>query len=155
MTRKTKGLGHSGTLKALFICILALLCLAVPVTLSRFLDGDADGDNAQVAYFEILQSGTLTKTITPVFGSVWTYTYDITLENNSEVDVTYTVSVVRSTENLPLSFTWSDGTNTGTLKANGDTVTKTLTIAWDGARDVKFSGEMDPLNVTVTCEQLD
>ena len=140
----------------LFVLVyaLVLLCLALPLTVSRYLSEDGTGDGAEVAQFDVSQSGTLTQTVALEFGEVWTRELDIVLKNQGEVDVICTVTVTRGSENLPLTFTWDGDVDGAELQA-GETLTRHLTVAWSGPRDYIYSGEIDRVQVTVTCEQID
>ena len=141
-------------LLVLSLYALVLLTVALPLTLSRYLTSGEGGDSAEVAQFDVSQSGTLTQTLEVEFGAVWTKSFDIVLENNGEVDVAYTVAVVRDTENLPLTFTWDGDVDGATLKS-GEDITRTLTVTWSGTHDYQYSGEIDRVHVTVICEQVD
>ncbi len=140
----------------LFVLVyaLVLLCLALPLTVSRYLSEDDTGDGAEVAQFDVSQSGTLTQTVALEFGEVWTRELDIVLKNQGEVDVIYTVTVTRGTENLPLTFTWDGDVDDAELQV-GETVTRRLTVAWTGPHDYIYSGEIDHVQVSVACEQID
>lgn len=145
--------------KTLFLCVLVLLCVAVPVTVSRYVTSDDTQDGAGVATFRVTQTGTLTQTITNVsFGTAaWEHAYTFAIENNSEVDVVYSVNV-ESSGNLPLEFLW-DGAVTPTpiegkkLESGGDAASHSLIVRWVGPKDAQYSGLIDQITVTVICEQ--
>ncbi len=145
--------------RILLVYVLILLCIAVPITVSRYVASDNAQDQAGVAKFNVTQSGTLTQTISDVSfgGGEWEHAYTFTIENNSEVGVVYSVEVT-SSGNLPLEFLW-DGAETATpledkrLESDGDEATHSLVVRWAGPKDAKYSGLIDMITVTVTCEQ--
>jgi len=146
-------------LRLILIYALVLLCVAVPVTVSRYVASDDAQDQAGVAKFDITQSGTLTKTIEDLSfgGSEWEHTYTFEITNHSEVDVLYSVAVT-SSGNLPLVFLW-DGAATAVplegkkLESGSDSATHSLTVRWDGPKSAQYSGLVDRIFVTVVCEQ--
>ena len=140
--------------RVVLIYALVLLSVALPLTVSRYLSQDDGDDSAEVAQFDISQSGMLTQTIEVEFGEAWSKELDIVLENHGAVDVIYTVTVVRDTENLPLTLTWDGNVEEAVLKS-GAADTRILTVAWTGAHDSAYSGEIDRVRVTVVCEQID
>lgn len=134
---------------------------------ARYVARGTSGDRAMVAKFSIEQTGTIDRFIAvDVCPDFTSQTYTIALENNSEVDVAYTVHVERMTENLPLNLTLtgsnvSEGsggiTAAGTMDANsGVTVSYGLRIAWPGSETAEaYSQEIDAIRVTVRAEQID
>lgn len=92
---------------AAWLLIAALATsLVVGTTLSRYASDATSADSARVAVFEVTQSGTLTQDFSPSYpiapGEV--VTFDVAVENKSEVAVECWIKASNATGNLPLEF---------------------------------------------------
>ena len=159
MTFEKRRTGRFYIFQILLIYVLIVICLAMPITVSRYISHGEGGDDAQAAVFEITQEGSLTKTLELTMGSdnVWSFEEDIRIVNGSETDIWVTVQVETVTQNLPVTFIWDDDRVDPILLQSGGELSRTLEIAWDDAiaKDYTYSGEIDRISVTVICEQRD
>ncbi|MBQ8432674.1 MAG: hypothetical protein IJX28_07295 [Clostridia bacterium] len=145
-----------------YIAIFLLICLVLANSsltknlYARFRTGDSVQDSARVAKFDIREdfsglSMHLNVSVRP--GKPYTYTFHV--ENHSEVEVEYEVSVMRITANLPLVFevTSEDGTPQIGI---GQTETITLTVKWEEANtSPEFAGMVDLIRLDLTVAQTD
>lgn len=141
----------------LLVCLtLASMCMN-PGLYARYASSADASATARVAKFEIdtdLQSQASTLDLTdikPGFSQVIT----LKVQNKSEVSVTYRFSV-KSMENLPLEFEFSDN-GAGQLTLDGaQEATHTLTVFWPEDEDhASYASEIDLVTVVLTCTQID
>ena len=140
---------------------------------ARYVSNSAQGDHARVAKFDIVESG-------QEFQQAFAISLDpqentvlkdgaVVLTNNSEVDVRCTF-YTESTENLPLTYTWTGDGLVGTvdpetsaisfvLDSNGEAKTFDLAITWDLAdpqnSEFIYNRQVDGIVLKILCEQID
>lgn len=160
-----------------------LLCLALVSTyfvsdlFARYTTSDQSSDSARVAKFSIESSEILSQFIGVSLAPGGTDERTFTVENNSEVDVEYTVTVDNVTKNLPLKLSLETvAPSSSTVQIDGTTATAhqnpgshedtyKLRITWpkdtakyeesDAARDIALMGMVDHIAVVVKAVQID
>ena len=155
----------------ILLCLVLVSTALVSGMLARFASGDGASDSARVASFNVTGDG-FTKTVnfdvTMGPGSVLGEgAKEFSVKNQSEVAVSYTVTIRNKTNNLPLTltvggaeqaaFTSDEGyTYTAELAPNGATANHIFQIAWPAEQsDPVFSGMLDNIAITVTATQID
>ncbi|MBQ8403179.1 MAG: hypothetical protein IJX55_01985 [Clostridia bacterium] len=151
--------------KTPFVFYFGLVLLTLVMFSTHFMSGlyaryttmANGGDDARVAKFEVSTAGNLTQSFELEMNpQSETQSRTITITNNSETTIKYTVKV-ESTGNLPLIFSWGNDKTSGTI-AVGDTNPQTLNlnISWESEENsYLYSSEIDCITVTVVCEQVD
>ena len=143
-----------------FIVIFSLVLLSSQMVMginARFVSSDNADDEGRVAEFkvevDVTDTNNIVKTAPCVMMPGSEEKLVIVITSSSEVSVKGTISVTTA-NNLPLTI--ENGNATFELNAGGDAYTTTVTIIWDSNdNDVKYSGEVDVLQVNVTVEQVD
>lgn len=157
-----------------FIIRLAvLLLMLVLVTTSmvsgryaRYISSASGADQARVARFSVTENtgGLMERFVISMPDSDPSRTIVVT--NDSEVAVSYTISVVSKYQNLPLKFTIQNGETQVSIDnepfvgeiAPGSQATYRLLIQWDSeiAMDpAQYGGMVDELHITLTTTQID
>jgi len=146
---------------AVFYFAIAVLILVVITTnctgglFARYASYGDSSDSARVARFEINQSlkssnVDLVAEMSPGDEKVVV----ITVTNNSEVAINYTIQATNITNNLPLSFEPCSHD----IQA-GENADVEFTIYWDATNDYNrsetFSGKLDLLRLTIYVQQID
>ena len=146
--------------------VAAVLLLLVMITscmvsgqYARYITTAAGSDSAHVAKFSIQESSTLlTENIAISMIPGTTENTAITIKNDSEVAVSYTVNVTN--QNFPLTFQIQDGSTlhaipfVSTLNP-GATMTYTLITTWPGEADNRYAGMVDLLEISMSAVQID
>lgn len=152
---------------AVMFCLTLFSTYFVTGLFARYSTSGQSGGYARAAKFSIEGSCTLSQGIEADCIPGSTKMVDLTIENNSEVAVEYTVEVANETKNLPLRFRMGAGGPAVTENANGfsftnqeipgsHTDTYTLCIDWKAAdNDPDYMGKVDYITVTVTATQID
>ena len=143
------------------IAALVLLCLTlVSISLmsgmfARYTTKTSTGDSGRIAQFKVTGDGFSDKVEFSVkMNPGDKETKDLSISNGSEVAVRYTVTVLNTTNNLPLEVTGSN--LTGTLAPGAASGNVAVTLEWPaGENDVAYSGMLDNIVVTVTAVQVD
>ena len=155
---------------ALFIMVMISMFLLSGIYAKYLISSDSE-ETARVAKFDVGTDG-------GVFTSSYAVEVDpvtpdnvadaLTLENSTEVAVACELKLT-SLGDLPLIFTWTDGTNTYTAKT-GEAATVIfpplssatdfdLMVSWDTSDEANSSfiyrGQVDKLTLDVVCKQLD
>lgn len=155
-------------LAAVLLCMTLLSTYCVSGLYARYTVSGRSGDSARVAKFSIEGEGVLTEQIEESFVPGSSLEKSLSIHNNSEVAVEYTIAVTNATNNLPLLIRV---TNTGTpdevKEGNNIAFTKqqlpgdhtdnyTLYICWPADdKDPAPMGMVDYITVTVTAAQID
>ena len=153
--RRTRHFGRT-LIKVVLVVTLVLACIAVPVTISRYIERQAVEDNATAATFEITQAGNFVKTYVFNVYPDGDFKQNIILKNGSEVDIRYTVTARLKYQVIDgMSFVVENGS--GTLEAGESTPDNSIYVGvnWPGVHDYKNANIVDVLEVTVICEQID
>ena len=155
--RRTRHFGRT-LIKVVLVVTLVLACIAVPVTISRYIERKAVEDNATAATFEITQTGNFVKTYIFNVYPNGDFKQNIILKNGSEVDIQYTVTARLKYQVIDgMSFVVENGT--GTLEAGESTPDNSIYVGvnWPKtpAPSYKNANIVDVLEVTVICEQVD
>ena len=119
---------------------------------ARYATADAGADGARVAAFDVRQAGELTAwfSVNLVPGDVAKKL--VTVTNNSEVALIYTIEIENKHKNLPLTFNYSKTTEI----APGEVKNIPVEIYWPGdAHDPSYTGKVDILYITLRASQMD
>ena len=143
------------------IAALILLCLTL-VSMSlmsgmfaRYTTKSASNDTGRIAKFRVTGNGfTDAVTFNVKMNPGDSQKKTLSVVNDSEVAVRYTVTVENATDNLPLQVT---GTSlTGTLAPGAAPADVTFNLKWPAdENDAAYSGMLDNIVVTVTAVQVD
>lgn len=173
---------------ALLVCLVLITTYMLSGAYSKFFSGASGGDGARVARFSpsFTSTGIIIENQLPGFPDVTNNSYEIPFEVKntsddkvSEVAMKYKI-VVKTTGNIPLTFTLFDGTPTKleTWECDGksgeqtykypddssfifgvgtkETANYKLKIEWPSERnDAQFSGMTDAVYLSVEFEQID
>lgn len=155
-------------LASVLLCMTLLSTYFVSGLYARYAVSSQSGESARVAKFSIEGEGMLTEQIKESFVPGSSLAKPLSIHNNSEVAVEYTVAVTNATNNLPLNFSLKkDGASGGEDGNNNVTFTKqllpcdrtdnyTLTIEWSADQnDPAPMGMVDYIALTVTATQID
>lgn len=144
------------------LLVLTLLSLHVTSGLyARYVSRGSAGDEARVATFHVTASGTYTHSVTAPEGLApsQSRTAKITVVNDSETDIRYSIAVENTTGNIvPLTFALAGAevsAQSWEMDA-GETATYDLVVSWpytDNALD--YMGMVDLIAITLTAEQID
>ena len=146
----------------LSICFFIVSFVILPITIAKYVSESEINTPAQVAEFIQLDDPNVLKTQTYDINmnpSSTDKVYEYKIFNNGEtlVDCTFTVT---HTNNLPLDYTWSFGTDNSNADSYAvtinpsETVIVYLTVSWQAGQDsYKYSGEVDYILVDIVCEQ--
>lgn len=151
----------SGILMRTVAVLLILVMMSTALAAGRFAryTSSASGsDTARVAKFSVTEEGTLLHAFTVSMGpGDAPETGSVTVKNDSEVTIDYTISASMLYGFLPLQFT-VDGASvpfTGTL-ASGDTATYKFKVSWPiSENDSSYAGKVDCVNITLITAQKD
>ncbi len=135
---------------------------------ARYATGAQNSDQARVAKFSIEGGEMLSQTIEADLIPGMKQEENLSIHNNSEVAVEYTVTVSNETGNLPLQLKMTKTDSTQVKEGTGSvTFTQTqlpnnqvdryhLEIGWNaGDSDPDWMGKVDHITVTVTASQID
>lgn len=168
----------------IFMCIAAVLLFATLFSMhlvsdlyAKYTERVTGSDSARVAAFSITQEGTLLETIQAEVAPGETKGAELTITNDSEVAMEYTLKVTNVTGNLPqLKFTLknaNDDTPAVTTQSHekGISVSSArqipgkhtdkyiLNVVWEPSSDEKddlaLMGMVDYITVSVTATQID
>ncbi len=167
----------------ILMCIVAVLLCATLFSMhlvgglyAKYTTSISDSDSVRVAAFSITQEGTIFQTIKADVKPGTTQSAELTIENNSEVAIEYTITVTNVTGNLaPLKFTLSADGDTPQVTAesheNGISINSarripgehtdkyTLNIVWEPSDneedDLALIGMVDYITISVTATQID
>lgn len=129
---------------------------------ARYITTESGGDEARVAKFKVVETGELLTEnleIDIVPGGEQEIT--VTVENASEVAISYTIDADNPYHNLPLGFKVRSGETTQLAPFEaymepGETKTYVLVVFWDSTeRDISHSGKVDIIEVYARASQLD
>lgn len=167
-TRPSRGISPGGVLMRIALVLLCLVMLSVHLMgslFARYTTAGNGADSARVAAFSVDVNGAPENLYIDVVTNPVTGNYTITVENDSEVAVSYTISVaVTPVDNQfdAASIAATLDTNTGTLAPGTDvTGSHTLTFSVRDWTDVtqSITGENGVVSftfvVTVDVEQID
>ena len=158
---KTSAFGNRWLFRLLYI--LLALCLISSAMVSRlyarYTSSAAGSSSARVAAFDVREAGELTAFFSKALAPGQTEKVSVTVTNNSEVAVLYTVEVENVHNNLPLTFA-INGQNLpygAQIPCGKDNVqTLELLISWpEEANDISYAGKVDLIKVTLNVTQMD
>lgn len=150
---------------AVLYCLTVISAYFATGLLARYSTSNQSGGYARAAKFSIVGNGEFYQTVQADVAPGDEKTVLLSVENNSEVAVEYTVEAANNTKNLPLIIRLKKADSTELTE--GDTFTEqklpehhtdkyTLYITWEtGKTDPKVMGMVDYITVTVTASQID
>lgn len=167
----------------ILMCVVAVLLCATLFSMhlvgglyARYTTSISGSDSARVAAFSIKQEGTIFQNIEAKVTPGTTQSVDLTITNDSEVAMEYTLTVTNVTGNLtPLKFKLApaDGTPSVTTESyeNGVSINSArqipgkhtdkynLSIVWEQSTneedDLALMGMVDYITVSITATQID
>jgi len=165
--RKTKTKMNIPLCTAAVLLYLTVLstCL-VSGLFARYTTSAQSGDQARAAKFSITGEGSFGQTIEADLVPGENKIVKLTIKNDSEVSVEYTITAVNETENLPLTLSLEKKGSSPAEKNTEFTVQQLpnnkstdeyiLHIEWPiGKNDPDWMGMVDYITVTVTAAQID
>ena len=151
--RRTRHFGRIVT-RFVLVVVFVIACVAIPVTISRYIQQEKIEDNATAATFEITHESNFVKTYIFNVDPYGNFTQDIWLTNKSEVDIHYTVVAELKYQVIP-------GMTCEVVKASGDLEPGQqvkdidVKVTWPDSLSFEYSNIVDVIKVTVICEQVD
>lgn len=165
----------------ILICIAALLLCAALLSihlagglLAGFSKTENGSDSARVAVFDITGEGLFSETMEVAVTPDSSQTNGITIKNNSEVSIEYTLTVTKKTDNLPvLKFKLNDKDGNNISTSSGDSTEITtisyqlpasqtneynLAVSWtaqEEEKDLALMGKVDYITISVKAVQID
>ena len=139
------------------IFVVALIIISgslVATSLSRYITSKNNIKSSVVAKFdvnEVLEDGGTEQMLSVTLNPGESTTQNVLVTNSGDVLVKYTISVVNSTNNLPLTFTGYSGTI-----APGETdFVCPIKISWSAeSKDPYYSGKVDMIKLVIQVEQV-
>lgn len=143
--------------------LLCLTLISVHLTsglYARYVSSASGEDAARVARFDVTEAGDLKTSFSALISPGETVKKTVTVKNNSEVAITYTVSAENLFDNLPLTFEFTKQSEQSPelYLAAGETADFSLSIYWptdNGKNDVSYSGKVDLVQLTLSAVQAD
>lgn len=148
----------------------AVLLLLVLVSTSmvtgryaRYTTTVTASDSARVARFSVKENVTFfseTETVCAEFAPGEMKEITISVENDSEVTIAYTIQAANPYENFPLDFYMKDNSAlpfTASMQP-GEKADFVLVAHWDagnGGNDISYSGKVDLIEITLNATQVD
>lgn len=143
---------------AVLLILVALSTGMVAGRYARYTTSASGMDSARVARFSVTESGNVTELLSLSISPGTAQNVTVTVANDSEVAIAYTIQAVNVHNNLPLEFQLMDG-NEEVDAANlapGDRKDITLRIHWQtGKTQDSYIGKVDLIRLTVTATQID
>lgn len=125
---------------------------------ARYTTSATGRDAARIAKFLVVEEGATEGMIKVRISPGETAKCQITVRNDSEVTIEYSVAAVSEYQNLPLSFSIGDGTSSGPTAILTPEQTKTvnLQVYWDANETSdRYIGMVDLVHLTLTVTQID
>lgn len=146
---------------------MILLCLTLITThltgglYAKYSTNAQSDDSGRVALFSVTENYTSFSTTLELPLEPGNYTKDIIVENNSEVAISYTITLENETDNIPLKLAVDnkeavlDSCSSTHNMTQGATETRTIKVVWpaEGAND--YIGRVDLIKITIVAEQID
>lgn len=153
---------RNGRTPKIFYVGVALLCALLVTShmmgglYARYTSGAEGASSARVAKFAFTESWGMQTQSIPLSGAELIpggkITVPVTVENNGEVTIRYTVKVENLTGNLPITV----GDLANETIGIGETKNFNIEIEWPSDQSkTDYMGKMDILRVSVTVEQVD
>lgn len=158
-------------------CASILLCFTIVSSyltagmFARFVSSDTVSDSARVATFNVSETGTLVGYFAAELIPDVPCVRDIVVKNNSEVAISYTITIRNESNNMDMSFRFgtegdmqdmnpsADGyTCTSYLGALSEGQNYKLEITWNSKGpeiDLEYMGCVDLIKVTLIATQVD
>ncbi len=146
---------------AMLLCLVLLTTSMLSGFYAKFTVKAADVEDARTAFFFVkddleTQVKNVRVSMTPADGEK---TIEVTIVNQSEVAVNYTLTAIKETNNLPITISTAA---TGTLAPGAEAENVPLTIKWPANDDnnnnnnsYTYSNEIDLITVKLTAVQVD
>ena len=125
---------------------------------ARYVATSSGGDQARVAKFYITEDNTHFSEDMLISLAPGTIETTITVVNQSETAVNYTITVKNKTNNIPLQFRIGNqltDTRTYGLAPHSGEDTYTLQIVWDEEGALEHMGKVDIVTITLDAVQID
>lgn len=151
---------HAIVLRAAAVLLILVLFTTSIVSgrYARYTSAATGHDSARVAKFHVTESGAVDQKLKVDIRPGEIVKQDITVHNDSEVAIAYSVIADYKHQNLPLTISVSDGISTGPSVTLDPGVTKTvyLQIYWDETKNEdKYIGMVDTIHLILTAAQID
>ena len=152
---------------AVLFCLTMLSVCLLCGLFARYTNESNSGNIARAATFNITgdgftQKASIDAAMNP--GDIENSNY-ISIRNQSEVSVRYTLKFLNTTQNLPLAIKIGDNSTVSldteysysdTLPSNGDLNNINFSLVWDANENsVDYCGKLDNILVTVEAVQVD
>ena len=126
----------------------------VATTLAKYMSSKTDNNSSVVAKFnvsEALENGGAEQVLTVKLKPGESVTERVLVTNSGDVLIKYTITVINSTNNLPLEFIGY----TGTIAPGQADFVCPITITWPKEKnDPSFSGKVDMIKISIQVEQV-
>lgn len=159
------------TSAAILLCLTLISSYLTAEMFARFAASDSGSDSARVATFNVSETGTLVGYFAAELIPGVPCVRDIVVKNNSEVAISYTITIRNESNNMDMSFRFgTEGDmHDMTLSADGHTCTSyldalseeqnyKLEITWNSKgpeTDLEYMGCVDLIKVTLIATQVD
>ncbi|MBU5481400.1 hypothetical protein [Blautia sp. MSJ-19] len=156
---------------AILLCFTLLSMWLLSNMYARYTTQASGEDSARVAKFNVTETGKLTQDIEDISIAPGGSTeYEVSVTNNSEVAISYSISAVNKYKNLPLEFQMykkTDSDSDTKILVVEDQIsatdrsehTYTLKISWNtedaGQRSENYAGKTDAFVITLKAVQID
>ena len=155
MNKQTNHTKYYLPILSLLVIGLTIIALSLIVTTySKFVTSKIDDHKSAVAKFdvsEVLVNGGAEQILTVKLKPGEEITEYVSVTNSGDVLVKYTIEVINTTNNLPLTFTGS----TNTIAPHTSDVTCEINISWPSSNnDPSYSGKVDVIKISIIVEQV-
>lgn len=156
MKNKRGSTGYRGAVLLRLASVLLILVLLSTSVLSgiyaRYTTSMVGGDSARVAKFEVTEAGELLSFFTADIQPGGSISKSVTVENKSEVSISYIITPTSRYSNLPLEFSASGCA----VLLPGQSDTYTLTVTWPaGKNSTDYCGMVELIQLTLEASQVD
>lgn len=140
---------------SLLVISLAIVSLSlIATTHAKFATSKIDDNKSTVAMFdvsELLENGGSEQILTVKLNPGSSITENVIVTNSGDVLIRYTIEVINTTNNLPLTFVGF----TATITPHTQNVSCPITISWSETNDdPSYSGKVDIIKISISVEQV-
>lgn len=130
---------------------------------AKYTSQASGSDSARVAKFNVTEAGEATQQIQVEAWPGFKQEYKVSVTNNSEVAIDYTMDIKNKYENLPLKFQMLDENGTEIIPKKAEISAQdqtqhiyTLRISWpESEQDPDYAGKADVIEITLNAVQKD
>lgn len=147
----------------ILLCLVLMSFWLMCNMYAKYTSQASGSDSARVAKFNVTEAGEATQQIKVDAWPGFKKEYQVSVTNNSEVAIDYTMDIKNKYENLPLKFQMLDENGTEITPKKAEILaqdqtqhTYTLRISWpEDKKDPDYAGKADVIEVTLNAVQKD